>query len=117
MVYISRSCFRKYGNFMDNLRLYVRGGTGGMALPRLGGHGGNGGDVWVVATKNMTLKKIKDKYPLKRFLGGPGGNSSVRALKGERGKDEEILAPVGITVTTDNGRSIGMGEIYHMSEI
>ncbi|MEQ2170623.1 hypothetical protein GOODEAATRI_002236 [Goodea atripinnis] len=46
-----------------------------MALPRLGGHGGNGGDVWVVATKNMTLKKVKDKYPLKRFLGGPGGNS------------------------------------------
>ncbi|MED6263249.1 GTP-binding protein 10 [Characodon lateralis] len=107
MVHISRICFRKYGNFMDNLRLYVRGGTGGMALPRLGGHGGNGGDVWVVATKNMTLKKIKDKYPLKRFLGGPGGNSSVRALKGERGKDEEISAPVGITVTADNGSILG----------
>lgn len=60
---------------MDNLRLYVRGGTGGMSLPRLGGLGGNGGDVWVVAKKNMTLKKVKEKYPLKRFQGGPGGNS------------------------------------------
>lgn len=60
---------------MDNLRLYVRGGTGGMGLPRLGGQGGNGGDVWVVATKNMTLKRIKDKYPQKRFVGGIGGNS------------------------------------------
>lgn len=78
-----------------------------MSLPRLGGHGGNGGDVWVVATKSMTLKKVKEKYPLKRFLGGSGGNSSVRALKGERGKDEEILAPVGITVTTDDGKILG----------
>ncbi|XP_014911312.1 GTP-binding protein 10 [Poecilia latipinna] len=107
MVHISRICFRKYGNFVDNLRLYVRGGTGGMALPRLGGHGGNGGNVWVVATQNMTLKRIKDKYPLKRFVGGSGANSSVRALKGEKGKDEEILAPIGITVTSDDGRILG----------
>ena len=60
---------------MDNLRLYVRGGSGGMGLPRLGGQGGSGGDVWVVAAKNMTLKRIKDKYPQKRFVGGSGANS------------------------------------------
>lgn len=107
MVQFSRICFRKYGNFVDNIRLYVRGGSGGMGLPRLGGQGGNGGDVWVVATKNMTLKRIKDKYPQKRFVGGGGANSSVRALKGERGKDKEILAPVGITVTTDDGQILG----------
>ncbi|KAM9723173.1 GTP-binding protein 10 [Menidia menidia] len=107
MVQISRICCRKYGNFVDNLRLYVRGGSGGMGLPRLGGQGGNGGDVWVVATKNMSLKKIKDKYPQKRFIGGIGGNSSVRALKGEKGTDTEVLAPVGITVTSDYGRIIG----------
>lgn len=46
-----------------------------MGLPRLGGQGGSGGDVWVVATKNTTLKKIKDKYPQKRFVGGAGANS------------------------------------------
>lgn len=67
----------QYGNFVDNLRLYVRGGSGGMGLPRLGGHGGKGGDVWVVATKNMTLKRIKDKYPQKRFVGGSGANSRL----------------------------------------
>lgn len=33
---------------------------------------------------------------------------SVRALKGEMGKDMEILAPVGITVTTDEGKILGM---------
>lgn len=65
----------QYGNFVDNLRLYVRGGSGGMGLPRLGGQGGKGGDVWVVAKKNMTLKRIKDKHPEKRFVGGAGGNS------------------------------------------
>lgn len=65
----------KYGNFLDNLRLYVRGGSGGMGLPRLGGQGGNGGDVYVVATKNMNLKRIKDRYPQKRFVGGAGANS------------------------------------------
>lgn len=124
---------------MDNIRLYVRGGSGGMGLPRLGGQGGKGGDVWVVAKKNMTLKRIKDKHPQKRFVGGAGGNSrfvpphsscskvlhdcepmsalnvlcvsfilSIRALKGEMGKDTEILAPVGITVTTDEGKILGM---------
>lgn len=78
-----------------------------MGLPRLGGRGGDGGDVWVVATKDMTLKRVKDRYPQKRFVAGTGGNSSVRALKGERGQDCRIPAPVGITVTTDDGRLIG----------
>ncbi|KAM8735646.1 GTP-binding protein 10 [Acanthopagrus schlegelii] len=107
MVQLSRICFRKYGNFIDNIRLYVRGGSGGMGLPRLGGQGGDGGAVWVVAAKNMTLKRIKDKYPQKRFLGGTGANSSVRALKGQKGEDKEISAPVGITVTTDKGKILG----------
>lgn len=48
-----------------------------MGLPRLGGSGGNGGDVWVVATNNMTLKKIKDTYPRKRFIAGTGENSRL----------------------------------------
>lgn len=78
-----------------------------MGLPRLGGQGGDGGDVWVVATKDMTLRRVKDKYPQKRFVAGAGGNSSVRVLKGERGKDCSIPAPVGITITTDDGRLIG----------
>lgn len=65
---------------MDNLRLYVRGGSGGMGLPRLGGQGGHGGDVWVVASKNMSLKQIKDKYPQKRFVGGSGANSRLVSI-------------------------------------
>lgn len=107
MVHLSRICYRKYGNFVDNLRLYVRGGSGGMGLPRLGGQGGKGGDVWMVSKREVTLKRIKDKYPHKRFIGAVGANSSVRGLKGEKGEDYELHVPVGITVTNDNGRVMG----------
>ncbi|MGH0169124.1 UNVERIFIED_CONTAM: hypothetical protein FKN15_056101 [Acipenser sinensis] len=75
----------QYGNFVDNLRLYVRGGSGGMGLPQLGGQGGKGGDVWVVAKDGISLKKIKDKYPQKKFVAGVGTNSgyiSVADLPG-----------------------------------
>ncbi|XP_014403151.1 PREDICTED: GTP-binding protein 10 isoform X1 [Myotis brandtii] len=96
-----------YGNFVDNLRLFTRGGSGGMGYPRLGGEGGKGGDVWVVAHKKMTLKQLKDKYPQKRFVAGEGANSRVSALKGSKGKDCEIPAPVGISVTDENGKIIG----------
>uniref|UniRef100_A0A2K6FE62 GTP-binding protein 10 n=1 Tax=Propithecus coquereli TaxID=379532 RepID=A0A2K6FE62_PROCO len=67
--------FRKYGNFIDNLRLFIKGGSGGMGYPRLGGEGGKGGDIWVVAHKKMTLKQLKDKYPQKRFVAEGGANS------------------------------------------
>lgn len=39
------------GKFLDTLRLHVKGGTGGTGLPRYGGIGGNGGDVYVEAVK------------------------------------------------------------------
>lgn len=92
---------------MDNVRLYVRGGTGGMGLPRLGGHGGDGGDVWVVAKKDTRLKQIKDKHPDKRFIAGVGSNSSIQALRGAKGEDVEVFAPTGISVTSDHGRMLG----------
>ena len=109
-----------------------------MGLPRLGGQGGKGGDVLVVAKKEITLKKIKDKYPQKRFVAGVGMNSryvrltrqvfafyllfvspssshtvcvnSVRSLKGVKGPDQQILAPTGVSVTTDNGKVLGESE-------
>ncbi|CAJ0964435.1 unnamed protein product [Ranitomeya imitator] len=96
-----------YGNFIDNLRILVKGGAGGMGLPRLGGEGGKGGDVWVVAKDGVTMKHIKSKFPQKRFVGGVGVNSSVRSLKGTSGADCEVEVPVGIAITTDTGTKIG----------
>ncbi|XP_006211914.2 GTP-binding protein 10 [Vicugna pacos] len=107
MVRSSCLLLRKYGNFIDNLRLFTRGGSGGMGYPRLGGEGGKGGDVWVVAQNKMTLKQLKDRYPQKRFVAGEGANSRVSALKGCKGKDCEIPVPVGISVTDENGKIIG----------
>ncbi|ROL47858.1 GTP-binding protein 10 [Anabarilius grahami] len=78
-----------------------------MGLPRLGGHGGNGGDVCVVAKKGTTLKQIKDKHPNKRFAAGVGSNSSIHALRGAKGEDTQVFAPTGISVTTDGGRILG----------
>ncbi|KAG8138902.1 hypothetical protein E2320_001696, partial [Naja naja] len=97
----------KYGKFMDDLRIYVKGGTGGMGYARLGGAGGKGGDVWLVADEKMTLKKMKDKYPKKRFVAEAGTNSSIAALKGNKGKDCEVNVPPGIIVTTENGKQLG----------
>ncbi|ETE69666.1 GTP-binding protein 10, partial [Ophiophagus hannah] len=96
----------KYGRFMDDLRIYVKGGTGGMGYARLGGAGGKGGDVWLVADEKMTLKKMKDKYPKKRFVAEAGTNSSIAALKGNKGKDCEVNVPPGIIVTTENGKQL-----------
>ncbi|MPC81864.1 hypothetical protein E2C01_076502 [Portunus trituberculatus] len=42
--------------FVDMLRLHVRGGPGGMGLPRLGGVGGKGGDVYVEGKEGEALK-------------------------------------------------------------
>ncbi|NWU90849.1 GTPBA protein, partial [Upupa epops] len=96
-----------YGNFIDDLRLYVRGGTGGMGYPRLGGEGGRGGDVWFVARERVTLKSLRERYPQKRFVAGTGANSSVRALKGDKGKDCEVAVPLGIILLREDGRQIG----------
>uniref|UniRef100_A0A8C0HBX6 GTP-binding protein 10 n=1 Tax=Chelonoidis abingdonii TaxID=106734 RepID=A0A8C0HBX6_CHEAB len=107
MVWGSRALLRKYGNFIDDLRIYVKGGTGGMGHPRLGGEGGRGGDVWLVAKEKTTLKRIKNRFPQKRFVAEAGTNSSVSALKGEKGTDCEVDVPLGISVTSCDGKQIG----------
>ncbi|XP_014674592.1 PREDICTED: GTP-binding protein 10-like isoform X2 [Priapulus caudatus] len=94
--------------FVDTLRIYVRGGPGGMGLPRQSGVGGKGGAVYVQATHQITsLKAVKDAFPEKRFVGGAGGNSKSRKILGERGKDVLIPVPLGVTVMTDNCLMIG----------
>ncbi|XP_068013014.1 GTP-binding protein 10 [Melanerpes formicivorus] len=107
MVRCGGAVLRKYGSFVDSLRLYVRGGTGGMGYPRLGGEGGRGGDVWLIAQERATLRSIRDRYPHKRFVAGTGANSSVRALKGEKGKDCEVHVPLGVSLLSDDGKQIG----------
>lgn len=43
--------------------------------------------------------------------------NSVRALKGEKGQNVEIRAPVGITITTDDGKKLGTPELCNIGSI
>lgn len=45
-----------------------------MGYPHLGGEGGKGGDIWVVALNKRTLKQLIDKCPQKQFVAGEGTN-------------------------------------------
>ncbi|XP_076361091.1 GTP-binding protein 10 [Tachypleus tridentatus] len=98
-----RSKIRK-SKFIDSLRIHVKAGAGGMGLPKFGGMGGKGGDVYIEAKENIELKYIKDKWPDKRFKAGIGQNSRAYRILGEPGEDLIIPAPVGLTVVSEHGR-------------
>lgn len=61
--------------FLDNMRVYTKGGAGGNGKPSLGGVGGRGGNVYVVCEANATLQGVKNQSPAKRFIAGAGGHS------------------------------------------
>lgn len=60
-------CFPKQvrssrGKFIDSLRIYVRGGAGGMGFPKYGGIGGKGGSVIVVAKEGEWVCLFKSVF-------------------------------------------------------
>lgn len=57
------------------MRIFVKGGAGGMGYPKFGGIGGKGGDVYAEAIEDLTLRKMVVKNPSKRFIAESGGNS------------------------------------------
>nr|XP_039269259.1 GTP-binding protein 10-like [Styela clava] len=103
---------RRYSpTFIDSLRIYVRGGTGGAGLMHLGGIGGRGGDVFIVGTPDseFSLKDLKNKFPEKRFSADAGEPSSRRSLSGWNGRSIFIQVPQGITIfDADTGKKIGI---------
>ncbi|XP_052797217.1 GTP-binding protein 10-like [Mya arenaria] len=100
-------CTKKKRPFFDKLRIYVRGGAGGQGYPKFGGIGGKGGDVMIRAHEKSTLEKIVTINPLKRFTAASGGNSSRKILLGSSGEPHIIPVPLGVTISTDEGRVIG----------
>lgn len=93
--------------FLDSLRLYVRGGSGGMGYPRFGGVGGNGGNIYVEAKEDCNLLKTLKAHPDKRWCSDSGANSRQFRILGEQGKDVCIPVPVGTSVRLDDQRLIG----------
>ncbi|XP_060665813.1 GTP-binding protein 10 homolog [Drosophila nasuta] len=92
----ARAHFRS--NFLDTLRLTVRGGHGGNGLPRYGGVGGQGGAVYFVAKEGLTLRKMAQGLKEKRVIASSGEDSSKLAIFGRRGADQRIEVPVGVQV-------------------
>ena len=102
--------------WIDEARIHVAGGRGGDGLISFhrtkynplgtpdGGHGGDGGDVILEATRSMnTLLHFNHQVHFRAEDGGPGGPNK---RQGKRGKDLIIHVPVWTVV-----RDLRTGEV------
>ena len=79
MVFLTRISLHSKGKrqWIDSLRVYVRGGFGGNGLPGVNGVGGSGGDVYVKADETIkSLLDVRKKNPRQRYIAEAGENSS-----------------------------------------
>jgi len=117
-------------NFVDECALNVRGGDGGAGCVSFrreshtpmggpdGGDGGSGGDVWLVADRNVaSLLSFRD-HPHRRATSGSHG--SGRKRHGARGRDLEVPVPIGTQVRDRDGQVladlIGHGDRWLAAE-
>ncbi|MEO6125713.1 MAG: GTPase ObgE [Ilumatobacteraceae bacterium] len=96
--------------FVDEAQLNVRGGDGGAGCVSFrregpvafggpnGGDGGGGGDVWLVATRNVASLLAFRDHPHRRAKDGVHGKGKDQ--HGKRGESIEIMVPEG-TVARD----------------
>src|SRR6266550_5332622 len=102
--------------FVDEAGLHVRGGDGGAGAVSFrreahvpkggpdGGDGGKGGDVWLVADRNVaSLLAFKD-HPHRRATNGAHGQGGGR--HGANGSDTLVAVPEGTTVKEKDGAVI-----------
>src|SRR5947209_1298353 len=102
--------------FVDEAQLHVRAGDGGAGavsfrreahVPRGGpdgGDGGKGGDVWLVADRNVaSLLGFRD-HPFRRATNGAHGQGGGR--HGAGGSDTRVAVPEGTTVKEKDGTVI-----------
>jgi GTP-binding protein len=96
--------------FVDEVQLNVRGGDGGAGCVSFrregpvayggpnGGDGGNGGDVWLVADRNVASLLAFRDHPHRRAVNGVHGKGKDQ--HGRRGETLEVHVPEG-TVAYD----------------
>uniref|UniRef100_A0A6G1S6B8 GTP-binding protein 10 n=1 Tax=Aceria tosichella TaxID=561515 RepID=A0A6G1S6B8_9ACAR len=96
--------------FSDSLKIKVQGGTGGHGLPKFGGIGGKGGDVYIVGSH--TVKRL-DAVTRSRtckvgWFKAQDGRPALRTkLLGEPGSDLMIKVPPGVSVEDLDGQHLG----------
>jgi GTP-binding protein len=100
-------------NFVDECALNVRGGDGGAGCVSFrreahtpmggpdGGDGGRGGDVWLVADRNVASLLAFRDHPHRRAASGTHGQGKRR--HGRAGADLEVHVPVGTQVKDRSG--------------
>ncbi|MEO5724603.1 MAG: GTPase ObgE [Ilumatobacteraceae bacterium] len=96
--------------FVDEAQLNLRGGDGGAGCVSFrregpvvlggpnGGDGGKGGDVWMVADRNVSSLLAFRDHPHRRA--GDGVHGKGKDLHGKRGSSIEVMVPEG-TVAND----------------
>jgi GTPase len=102
--------------FVDEAQLHLRAGDGGAGavsfrreahVPRGGpdgGDGGKGGDVWLVADRNVaSLLGFRD-HPFRRATSGTHGQGGCR--HGAGGSDTVVAVPEGTTIKEKDGTVI-----------
>ncbi len=94
--------------FVDECNLHVTAGDGGAGCVSFrreahvsrggpdGGDGGGGGDVWLVADRNVASLLAFRDHPHRRATSGAHGSGKNR--HGSRGDDLEVRVPVGTVV-------------------
>jgi GTP-binding protein len=90
--------------FIDEAEIIVKGGHGGAGRVAFfrnrkgasGGNGGPGGDVWAIATSNLT--HLKPFTEITKFIGENGGPGGQNKRTGLNGKDLNLSMPIGTTI-------------------
>jgi GTPase len=111
--------------FVDECGLHVRGGDGGAGAVSFrreahtpkggpdGGDGGKGGDVWLVADRNVaSLLAFKD-HPHRRATNGVHGQGKGR--HGREGTDLEVTVPEGTQVFAHDSGAL-LADLVHAGD-
>ena len=102
--------------FVDECNLNVRAGDGGAGCVSFrreahvpkggpdGGDGGRGGDIWLVADRNVASLLAFRDHPHRKA--GSGTHGQGKARHGGAGPDLQVKVPVGTVVTDRSGDTL-----------
>jgi len=83
--------------FIDKVRIYVKGGTGGMGCPSAGGCGGNGGDIFVQCKDGSSLARYRT-LGSRRQVAAHGTPYLKTKGAGRPGKSKVLTVPPGTII-------------------